>query len=80
MSKKEIPIDVLKSIIEVKLNRATDNIEEHTDQELWDMHTYWEGKRDSLNDILEEIEDYESKNIEIKKVDFEIEEFRNRKR
>ena len=80
MSKKEIPIDVLKSIIKIWLNRATDNVEEYADQELWNMHTYFEGKRDSLYNILEEIEDYESKNIEIKKVSPEIEEYRNRKR
>ena len=80
MSKKEIPIDVLKSIIKIWLNRATDNVEEYADQELWNMHTYFEGKRDSLYNILEEIEDYELKNIEIKKVNPEIEEYRNRKR
>ena len=80
MSKKEIPIDVLKSIIEIRLNRATDNVEEYADQELWYLHTHWEGQRDSLSNLLEDIEDYELKNIEIKKVDLEIEEYRNRKR
>ena len=80
MSKKEIPIDVLKSIIEIRLNRATDNVEEYADQELWYLHTHWEGQRDSLSNLLEDIEDYELKNIEVKKVNPEIEEFRNRKR
>ena len=80
MSKKEIPIDVLKSIIEIRLNRATDNVEEYADQELWYLHTHWEGKRDSLSNLLEDIEDYELKNIEVKKVSTEIEEFRNKKR
>tara|TARA_R110000824_G_scaffold143222_2_gene310837 strand:+ start:102 stop:344 length:243 start_codon:yes stop_codon:yes gene_type:complete len=80
MSKKEIPIDVLKSIIEIRLNRATDNVEEYADQELWYLHTHWEGQRDSLSNLLEDIEDYELKNIEVKKVDLEIEEYRNRKR
>ena len=80
MSKKEIPIDVLKSIIEIRLNRATDNVEEYADQELWYLHTHWEGQRDSLSNLLEDIEDYELKNIEVKKVNPEIEEYRNRKR
>ena len=80
MSKKEIPIDVLKSIIEIRLNRATANVEEYADQELWYLHTHWEGQRDSLSNLLEDIEDYELKNIEVKKVNPEIEEYRNRKR
>ena len=80
MSKKEIPIDVLKSIIEIRLNRATDNVEEYADQELWYLHTHWEGQRDSLSNLLEDIEDYELKNIEVKKVNPEIEEYRNKKR
>tara|TARA_Y100000296_G_C4959460_1_gene150230 strand:+ start:32 stop:274 length:243 start_codon:yes stop_codon:yes gene_type:complete len=80
MSKKEIPIDVLKSIIEIRLNNATDNVEEYADQELWYLHTHWEGQRDSLSNLLEDIEDYELKNIEVKKVNPEIEEYRNKKR
>ena len=81
MTSKELKhLKALKSIIEIRLNRATDNVEEYADQELWYLHTHWEGQRDSLSNLLEDIEDYELKNIEVKKVDLEIEEYRNRKR